>query len=226
MTAVLNMILSVDLITTLRRPFQAPEKRYPKYMATTILVPLLSGIIRMVSFERNAMVYGFVQSSVYLLEIFIAVFSISYATWFLYKSGTNREAMKIIIFRHVAYIIVLILCQVYAIGSTLLISQGEMSGQSSEYIKGADHHHAFWSVAAFLFFGQGIFLTLVQLTESSFSKAAWYALKGAICNNKWCRKEEYDGIDGQEEEEIGSENSDLQSSTMSVRTANRQTVMI
>ena len=122
MTIMLNMVLSIDLVVTLRRPFQNPEKRYPIYLATAITLPIFPAMIREVSFDWAATNYGRPLSILYLLEIAIAIFSIAYSIWFLRKSGINGKVLKTIIFRHVCYIIVNIFCQTYAIGSRILLS--------------------------------------------------------------------------------------------------------
>ena len=207
----LNMALSIDLIVTLRRPFQNAEKRYPYYLMVSLTLPLASCLTRMALFETDGHFYGLLQSCWYFIEIFIALISLTYATWFLCKPGTGRATLKIIIYRHVAYIIVNNLCQTYAVGSMVLLGFGDVNQNKS---------HSFWMPFAYLFFGQGILLTLVRLTESSFSRSIWLFLKSYLAHDCCRRKNSH--RESVESLEIRDNESDLNS----FMKANRQTYKI
>lgn len=194
----LNMALSIDLIVTLRRPFQNAEKRYPYYLLFSLTLPLASCITRMALFETDGHFYGLLQSCWYFIEIFIALISITYATWFMCKPGTARSTLKIIIYRHVAYIIVNILCQTYAVGSMVLLGLGKIN---------QSHSHEAWMPFAILFFGQGILLTLVRLTEASFCRSIWLSLKRYFMHDCF-RRENSNRESSDESLEIGDTEAD------------------
>ena len=110
LTIMFNIVLSLDLFATLRMPFSAPEQRYPYYLGASLVLPLVPASIRMIYFNERGYFYGKYESAFYLLEIFISLLSIIYATCFICKPGTGKKVLKIIIYRHVCYIIVNILC--------------------------------------------------------------------------------------------------------------------
>ena len=64
----------------------------------------------MVYFETNGYFYGVIESVFYLFEIIVALASIIYAICFLCRPGMSKKVLKLIIYRHVCYIGINILC--------------------------------------------------------------------------------------------------------------------
>ena len=95
---------------TLRQPFSNPEKRYPYYLGFALTLPICPATIRMIYFSVNGYFYGIIQSSFYIVEISVAFASIIYAIFFMCKPGTSKKVLKMIVYRHVCYIAVNILC--------------------------------------------------------------------------------------------------------------------
>ena len=105
-----NTVLSVDLICTLRTPFQDPSARYPFYIIYCILLSILPCWVRGSYLDKHVDHYGVVQQGLYYLEFFIAIISIIYAIWYLCRPGMGRGILLQIVYRHILYIVVNICC--------------------------------------------------------------------------------------------------------------------
>ena len=85
-----NTVLSIDLICTLRQPFQDPEARYPLYIIYCILMSIIPCVIRGSYLTKHVDSYGGVQQGLYYMEFVIAIVSIIYAIWYLCRPGMGR----------------------------------------------------------------------------------------------------------------------------------------
>ena len=85
-----NTILSIDLICTLRQPFQDPTARYPAYITYCILMSIMPCVVRGTYLDKHVDHYGLVMQILYNLEFVILITSIIYAIWYLCRPGMSR----------------------------------------------------------------------------------------------------------------------------------------
>ena len=131
----------------------------------------------MIYFNEDGYYFGRIQSVYYVVEIFIALVSIIYAVFFMCKPGTSKHLLKMIIYRHVCYIAVNILFQLYPISSLIYLSW--------------NRHHItvdddIWFIFAYFFFGQGFLLLVVRLTEVEFCKSIWCYVRNFFTDRCRC----------------------------------------
>ena len=173
LVSMLNLALSVDLILTLRRPFQKPESRYSLYLIPSIIVPIIPAAVRVAFINVNDHYYGIIVIGFFCVEILAAFLSIVYAVWFKCQRDASPSVFKKILYRHVSYITVSMLCQYHYIAGLFVLRKHDGGSKMDDNWK----PHIPMVV---LFFGQGFFLSLVRLTEVSFCKAIWQH----FCNKK------------------------------------------
>ena len=116
-----NMALSVDLLLTIRNPFQKPERRYPLYLTTSFLVSLVPSIVRTVD-TRYRYDYGMIIDLIFALYFIVTVSNIVHAVYYLCRPGISRDMIKLIVYRHVFYILINLLCQIYAVSGFVINS--------------------------------------------------------------------------------------------------------
>ena len=115
----MNTCLCHDLIFTLRDPFRAPEARYPFYATYTIIVSLIVSLVRV--FSWYLYLYGYILFFIFLIYIGYAVASVIVAFQFVRKPGISGEARRMVVNRHVSYIVVNVVCQLYSIISKVFV---------------------------------------------------------------------------------------------------------
>ena len=184
----LNIVLSIDLLFTLRQPFSNPEKRYPYYVGFALTIPICPATIRMIYFNEYGYFYGTVESAFYIVEIFVALASIIRAVFFICQPGTSKKVLKMIIYRHVCYIAVNIIAQLYPVSSMIYLYRNR------QHLTGDENY---WFVFAYFFFGQGFLLLIVRLTEVEFCKSIWCYVRNFFVDRCRCCSSE----DDDEEEE-------------------------
>ena len=85
-----NIVLSVDLICTLRQPFQDPAARYPAYIIFCILMSIMPCVVRGTYLAKHVDYYGSVMQTLYALEFGVMLASIFYAMWYLCRPGMGK----------------------------------------------------------------------------------------------------------------------------------------
>ena len=160
MMIAMNMCLQFDLVFTFRRPFEKPESRYHKYFAFATILPLIPAFIHgsFINNRGNSVLYKYVTCVIFASYLMTTIWSASYAVFYLRRPGMSRTARKMIVTRHLSYIIVNVICQIYIITSEIELITTEDTIEPS-----------WWSlVLAVLFFGQGFFLNIVLLAEPTY----------------------------------------------------------
>ena len=118
MVLVMNTCLCFDLISTLRDPFSKPESRYPLYITLALTLPFIPFF-----FRHNAKLYQTVVAVYFLMYILVAFYSAFVAIVELRKPGMSSAARKMIINRHISYIVVNIMCQSYNMVGQIFLTQ-------------------------------------------------------------------------------------------------------
>ena len=163
----LNLCLCLDLVLTLKDPFTKAESRYPIYFVGSILASLLPASARVALDHINMYLYGWLVVSIFATYVVIAAYSSFFAYKALKRPGVSSVARQMINRRHITYIIVNVLCQLYNNYSRVILSL-----QPNK-----THENWFLDVLVVLYFGQGVWLNLVRLWEPSLPPALWYYTK-------------------------------------------------
>ena len=170
---VVNICLCHDLIYCLRDPMRNPEGRYSVYSAVILVSAFITGSIRVGS--DKVYLYGYIIEAIFCVYLIFAIYSIYFAFRFVSKPGISSEARKLIVRVHVVYIFVNVVCQMYNILSRMM--QARSNFNADEY----DFSAWYWSVMECAFFGQGLWLTIVRLSEPLYAKTIWYNIKKRVC---------------------------------------------
>ena len=156
----LNICLSLDLILTLRNPFMKSQSRYVTYVLITLIVAAVPAFQRVVNQDtaKSQFTYGWIVVVIFFIYIVTACYSIFFGMKFLFRPGISSEARKMTMRRHVFYIAMNILCQVYNFLSRL----------ETDIDPTLQYDH--WCITTFavFFFGQGIFLNIVRWFEPGY----------------------------------------------------------
>ena len=180
MVLVMNACLCLDLIWTLRDPFTKPESRYTLYIALVLTLPLVPFF-----FRHDVDIYQLVVLVYFLVYILIAFYSSIVAFVELRKPGMSSAARKMIINRHISYMVVNILCQSYNMFGQIILVQTPDATKADTW---------YFNIWATLFFGQGVWLNVVKLAEPSLLPAAIYYTTQMFKRTSTCRPKEEEDI--------------------------------
>jgi len=120
-TILLNICLSIDLVLVVRNPFSSHEKRTSWYVVLSVFCGVLTAILKVISSRKQAFRDGlaFLEIFEFGTLIILAVVSILIAGYRLLQPGVKREIRSLIIKRHILYICVFLVCNMYVV---LLVS--------------------------------------------------------------------------------------------------------
>ena len=109
----LNTCLCFDLILTQRDPFTRPESRYVKYFTISVFLSLFSACIQCTYFKYSKelnILMVITYSAVAIYSSIVTIISLK-------SKDMSSTARQMIIRRHIAYIAVNFLCQIYGLSS-------------------------------------------------------------------------------------------------------------
>ena len=165
---VVNICFSHDLIYSLRDPMRNPAGRYPMYKTVIFLTALIVGLVRICS--SNIHLYGYFIQAIFVVYIGAAIISIIFAFRFVRQPGISSEARKTVVRVHITFVLVNIICQMYNIISRMIIPTHQ--GQQD-----IDFSMWYWKTMEALFFGQGLWLSIVRLTEPLYVHTVIFHIK-------------------------------------------------
>ena len=108
--------------------------------------------------------YGYLVLTAFGVYLISACASAFYALRFLNRPGISTTARRMIVRRHLSYIIMNIFCQMYNMVSKITTNMDPQMEIEGWYI----------TIMIVLFFGQGFFMNIIRTAEPTYLPSAWF----------------------------------------------------
>lgn len=178
MTVMLNMMLSIDLILTVRYPFKKKDDRNKIYVAISVLFSLVYTCGMGFSNDGENF-YDFSKwMGIVMLSLFFAVFvvSIAYTCKKLSGPGMSKEVRNLVLKRHILTTVLYLISNSYLFATFFILALP--SWDSNDNDRTLD---TWWTrTLKILFVCQGFFIPLVRLSEPYFYEIIGHKI------SKWC----------------------------------------
>ena len=179
-TVMLNMMLSIDLILTVRYPFKKKEGRNPIYLTISVVFSTLytSGL----GFSHNSdnMYIFSIYMGVVVLCLFFLVFVVSvvYTCKKLSGPGMSKEVRNLVLKRHILTTVLYIVCNCYLFATFFILAMPAWTSSEKELDT--------WYTRALklIFVSQGFFIPLARLSEPYFYEIVGHKM------SLWCSQTE------------------------------------
>jgi len=114
---VLNICLCYDLISVIKDPFASKEKRVTRYIIISLFLGSVNGILFMNTNEGGSIFFAVVMS----IYCIVAAWSIIFCAYRLYYSGLSKQTRRLVLTRHVFWILSFLVTNVYILYLNILV---------------------------------------------------------------------------------------------------------
>ena len=117
----LNTILCVDMILMIRYPFESKESRMPKYMAYSLIIPVIPSILYLnINNHYIFEAVTWITVIFYCLFIFCFLLSVIYTCRKLNGPGMSKQVRQLVMKRHIIAIVAYLISYLYLIAFQLI----------------------------------------------------------------------------------------------------------
>ena len=187
----LNTILCVDMVLMIRYPFESKESRLPKYMAYSVLIPLIPSILFLNRGEHGIFeVVTWITVTFMCLFLFCFLLSVIYTCRKLNGPGMSKQVRQLVMKRHIITLVAYIIAYYYLISFQIIFAFAD-DEKRQEMFTGS--HFWLYKVLKLITACNGFYIPILRFSEPAF----FNTLKKKFCSKKKSSDEQEEEVEAE-----------------------------